>query len=615
MNYLSPEHKRLHENESSGALQRFLAIAPTKRSALLWALLSLGTVAVAATTVGHSHARQYICLRQPDQTLQCNSPKNNRPYYLTKNAWDRWGTEGRPKEVTTDPRRGLVPATNPYKPLLGLASSLCFGASMVLARAWANQKRQLAPLELTRERAENVVAEMEGRRISLEAFHPVAVQHANINAELDAIATDAAINLQLQEVSGEAEIKMEMAECDRLQLAAETEGMDDDQKRDYIRNKLMREGLQAAQAMPSSPHFLPGLTLGEVVDPGDKLDESEVSTTNALELLQKSFQSRIFFGAQRTGKSYLVACAAQEMSKKGVNIFHINLASYGDEDDRYWAGYRSVTCDLLSMDDENAIEEHIQEAMLVIKEFKQTPRSILIVDEWTMQTSTSNRCAKLLEPLNRELASQITGLTSTGMKRERALWAIAPEFVAGSLTQEGKAAKKLSLVFVAIPPGQTVDWNGQSVGFSPELYEQVRNNFPYLEMPTQSYPEGQRIAFIDKQWVSVGVDGNTLSSNVQAIAPTPISKPAPQDITALLEDCWALETEEPESKLSARQEAILEYARTKNDWVIPGEVQSQVRACKGVRAPDLIADFEALHNAGFGQLMVTSRSAKFRVNS
>ena len=274
-----------------------------------------------------------------------------------------------------------------------------------------------------------------------------------------------------------------------------------------------------------APLHAPQKPLPQAIAPSPPIPHS---TATALELLQQSFQSRIFFGAQRTGKSYLAACAAQRLAERGVQVFHINLASYGDEDDRYWSGYRSVTCDLLSMSDPMAVAEHIQEAMLVVEEFKRTPQSLLIVDEWTLQCSTSNRYREELEPLNKELANQIAGLTSTGMKRERALWAIAPEFVAGELTQEGKAAKKLSLVFVAIPPGQSVNWNGQRVSFNPELYEQVRNNFPYLEMPTTTYPSGERIAFIDKSWTTVGVNAHSLTND--ANAPTSALEPYQQQV-------------------------------------------------------------------------------------
>ena len=221
-------------------------------------------------------------------------------------------------------------------------------------------------------------------------------------------------------------------------------------------------------------------------------------------LLRSPFLSRALFGAQRTGKSYLAAVASAEMTKTGVNIFHMNLMSYGSEDAEYWQhAKKSIRCDLpaLSVSDGKPF---IKQAIALVAEFVQTPNSLLIVDEWAYIASTANPHRESLVGLLNDISSQITSLSSAGIKRQRGLWAISPEFVAGSLVPQGKAVKKLQLVYVTIHPDRLVDWNGNAIGFSDELFQQVANNFP-IELPnSMELPECDRIVYIDRQWLPVG---------------------------------------------------------------------------------------------------------------
>jgi hypothetical protein len=228
-------------------------------------------------------------------------------------------------------------------------------------------------------------------------------------------------------------------------------------------------------------------------------------TKNALSaLLASPYTSRAIFGAQRTGKSYLAAVASFELAKTGVNVFHINLMSYGDEDSHYWQhAKRSVRCDLpaLSVDEG---KPYIKQAISVVAEFVQTPNSVLIIDEWAYVASISNPHKASLVGFLNDVASQIASLSSAGIKRQRGLWTIAPEFVAGSLVDQGKAIKKLQLVYATIHPLRSVDWNGHQIGFSGELAQQVSNNFPIDFPEAQHLPDYDRIVYINREWMPVG---------------------------------------------------------------------------------------------------------------
>jgi hypothetical protein len=233
--------------------------------------------------------------------------------------------------------------------------------------------------------------------------------------------------------------------------------------------------------------------------------QNEMTAPTALSaLLRSPFLSRALFGAQRTGKSYLAAVASCKLAQTGTNIFHVNLMSYGSEDAEYWQhAKKSIRCDLPALSVSEG-KPFIKQAISLVAEFVQTPNSLLIVDEWAYMASTANPHRDSLGGLLNDISSQITSLSSAGIKRQRGLWAISPEFVAGSLVPQGKAVKKLQLVYVTIHPDRWVDWNGNAIGFSDELFQQVANNFP-IDLPdSMELPDHDRIVYIDRQWLPVG---------------------------------------------------------------------------------------------------------------
>lgn len=221
-------------------------------------------------------------------------------------------------------------------------------------------------------------------------------------------------------------------------------------------------------------------------------------------LVDNPFSSRAGFGWQRTGKSYLFAIATQELAlERGVQIFHINLASYGDEDSRYWGhAVQSVRCDLPSLDEYQA-QHFIDRAIECVHQFFATRNAVLVLDEITLTGSLNNQHAEAVAPLLKLVADKISCLASTGVKRAQAIWTLSPDFVAGNCTQDCKAIKSLSLCYVTIPPGKSVDWNGNPVKFHQETFENVKRNFPSLTYPEGKW-KGDRICFVDGKWRELG---------------------------------------------------------------------------------------------------------------
>ena len=269
--------------------------------------------------------------------------------------------------------------------------------------------------------------------------------------------------------------------------------------------------------------------------------------TGIEKLMSNPFESRAFFGAQRTGKSYLVACTSQRLAEKGIKVFHINLASLPDGDDtRYWGHARSVRADLAMLDPGEA-RAVTGEALKLVKDFREAGRgAILICDEWTIMGGLLHSYAEYIESLTKLLGDTITSFKSSGIQRQKAVWTIAPDIIAGGLTDTAKmAVKNLSLVLVAIPPWETVTWQAEegglinTVSFSPGLYGQLKRNYTGLIPPVHnSFLAGSdRIVFTDGHWYPVGVDKHSLKSSIKTIAfnpPDPQPDAIAQEFSTLL---------------------------------------------------------------------------------
>ncbi|MEL7494182.1 MAG: AAA family ATPase [Cyanobacteria bacterium J06554_11] len=278
--------------------------------------------------------------------------------------------------------------------------------------------------------------------------------------------------------------------------------------------KAIEVDVEPSSDIPSISEFL-GDTGATVAGLEDVWAESPSSYSVAIDLptvkstlIENPYNSTAIFGSQRTGKSYLAAVASRELNRaRGTQVFHVNLASYGDEDELYWKHAKSIRADLSTTDTYTA-ERLIEAACKVIEEFYSTKNSLLVFDEFAYVGSKSNKHLEALQPLLMLVADKISTLASTGVKRQKAIWTIAPEFVAGQLVKDALAIKKLSLCLVGITPGRSIDWNGNRITFNQELYQQIGNNYPVS--PPPSGFDCDRIAYIAGQWRPVGLTGDEL---------------------------------------------------------------------------------------------------------
>ncbi|MEO0374116.1 MAG: hypothetical protein AAF329_05695 [Cyanobacteria bacterium P01_A01_bin.17] len=271
-----------------------------------------------------------------------------------------------------------------------------------------------------------------------------------------------------------------------------------------------------------------------VIEPEQPMP-APVPRTARVVLLASPFTSRAFFGGQRTGKTNLAASVLQKLVGQGVNVFVLNLNSYGTEDETYWQGVKSVRGDLSAISDPDRAQALIDDAIALLDEFWTTPNSIFLADEWAYMTGTYGAHVKALAPLIKSLAEKITCVSSSGMKRRQAIWTIAPEIVAGTMEDFGKAVKKLSVCLVAIAPGHTEQWEGQELTFDWAVYSQVAKNYGGIDEPPADSEES-RVAFLNGQWMPLGTRALMTASVASKGHSSPTSTRLPEPVKELPED-------------------------------------------------------------------------------
>lgn len=317
-------------------------------------------------------------------------------------------------------------------------------------------------------------------------------------------------------------------------------------------------------------------------------------------LLANPCQNRLFFGGQRTGKSFLAAIATRYLASKGIKIYHLNLShtktSEGrDEDAEYWQhATASIRCDLGSLGTETA-SSVIDKAVKMVQTFWAQTGAILVVDEGPAQAATSNMHRGLLEPLNALIASLSSQCNSTGVKRGKSIWAIGPEFIAANMTQHGKSFCKAGrLVHVFIHPASQSAWNGQRLVFDTGLFKQLSTNFQGAILDPASAEFCDRTAQIEGCFYSL--DGLTLpdwdgKKCVAAAIPSE-SKPAPSSAIAYPPPPTykGHESEIPEisqSDTDTIESSILEVLKAKPEGATPGRIRADKKALKSVNPQEI----------------------------
>ena len=218
-------------------------------------------------------------------------------------------------------------------------------------------------------------------------------------------------------------------------------------------------------------------------------------------IIARPYVSRAFYGAQRSGKTWLAAVCSAELAASDLKTktFYINLCHAEADSLDIWSHAKKVIADL-SVCDAYTAEDAIEDSLELIDEAMKSPHSLLIVDEFIYTASTTNQYAEQMKPLVTKLADKITTLSSAGTKRKQAIYTIAPNIVASRLSNDGKAVKSLEPTLVGIAPGYSIDVDGHAVIWSDEVFTQVYDNYKGVQHPGDKDYLSERIAWVNNKW-------------------------------------------------------------------------------------------------------------------
>ncbi|MBE9122581.1 hypothetical protein IQ269_17690 [Tychonema sp. LEGE 07199] len=272
-----------------------------KLSAVALALL-LGIYSGINAIQGTASNRVRLCIRNNKQALQC-ADKAGKPYIMTEYHAQQWKANGIPREVVF---KDTIPATNPNKALWMALAAGSFGVAGMGLRSLQNSERQLANYEVIAEKRDLAKGQLAARAELLEDYRNVTIREVQVQGDLDATANDCAVVLKQCEVLGEADIKIAQLEAEEAIFDAETAGLSDEKKQEYI----------AFLRNQKTPFQLTGTqTLDGINNPSDKVESDSVSIIKSaknpgeqlLDDLAYSDKSMILAGSTGAGKSHTLS--------------------------------------------------------------------------------------------------------------------------------------------------------------------------------------------------------------------------------------------------------------------------------------------------------------------
>ncbi|MBD2607966.1 hypothetical protein H6G81_26475 [Scytonema hofmannii FACHB-248] len=266
MSYLSDKHSELASTQQSSFMQWFGGLSFDKKIANIGVSLTIGITSAAIAWTGESSNRIYFCIRTPQNELRCVD-NHNRPYRMTLWHWQQWKKDGMPTTVVPNlgiSPKGLVKASNPHKPLWALGAFVGFATAGWMLRHLQSDERKLANFQTVAEKRDIAQAELKAQSELMDNYREVAVKQVELQADLDLIANDRTVDIQKAEILGETEILITQMEAKDAVFEAETAGMSEEQRQEYI-NFLRQQ---------KTPYLQGTQTLQGTIDPKDKVSDS-----------------------------------------------------------------------------------------------------------------------------------------------------------------------------------------------------------------------------------------------------------------------------------------------------------------------------------------------------
>lgn len=295
MKSLSKYHERLKKGQESKVINAIGGSTLDFKAILISMALISGVFCGANAWKGTSSDRVQFCVVAPSKTKYC-ADENNRPYQMSKWQWERWNSDGMPKAVIYN---DLISATNRQKPLWALGAFLSFGIAGTLLRYMQDAEREYLEYESINKAKDKEIAAIEAELQLLEPRRAVSISRLELQSEIEMLASDRSLTMQQAEILGQAEVEIAKLTAKDAIFDAETAGMTDEQKREYleiIRNQNTPFLTQSDASEGTHYHNSINISL-----PASNNDKDVV--TDVLERVAREDGSIALCGDPGTGKS------------------------------------------------------------------------------------------------------------------------------------------------------------------------------------------------------------------------------------------------------------------------------------------------------------------------
>lgn len=249
MKYINDYHQQLTKSQQSTLAVKIQKLKFDSRIGIIAAALFSGLAAAAMAWQGTSSTRIYFCIKSPAGEI-CADEKN-RPFRMTPYHWHQWELNGRPKQVTFN---RLELPTNPGKPIQAGWAFVSFAVAGWMLRQLQFNENQKSKWDAIAQERDEAIANLETQMELMETAR-----------DLELITTDNAVIVQQAEILGEVEIKLTQLEAAETIFEAETAGMTEEQKQDYV-NFVRNQ---------QTPFLTGNQTLAQTIDPNDKVNGTE----------------------------------------------------------------------------------------------------------------------------------------------------------------------------------------------------------------------------------------------------------------------------------------------------------------------------------------------------
>ncbi len=393
-NELLTDQEKLVKEQSSGLINSFGKLHFDSKIFVLSAAFLIGLFSSANAWRGESSDRIQFCVQTPQDTKQCRDA-NNRAFLMTTWHWERWEREGMPPSVKFESH---IPSTNPLKPLWALSAFGSFAIASWMLRHLQDRENELQEYELIRKQRNKAEATMQAQISLMETRRQLSIAEVELQAEMEMIAGDRSVVLQQAEILAQAEVEIAKLNAQDAIFDAETAGMTDEQKQQYL-------ALRASATQPTTSTNQQQLPTNKTDTPvlfsGDAKTNGIEITQEVLKRVASEDGSTALCGDPGTGKSTITREYIRQVHLNCPNATITVLAVKNDS----FCGLREAE-KVTRFTGEEAIEnasdffngiKAVYETRLNAPECDRInfPPFVIILDDWLTISAKLNKCKDL----------------------------------------------------------------------------------------------------------------------------------------------------------------------------------------------------------------------------